>query len=199
MWFVLWKVRVEYSNRIFYRHLEFSNEYKNPVPHDQSYLMLKRTTTRKKNMRIDVIVFNTFYSDHYSWCSGLNKHEIQMNKKNRQVFLGCFVSSVVVVVFFAKSVNFFLLMVLKVPSRFSSIILYLLCLWWLWFACLRSVFFPNLVVVNIQIKMFGSHYNVEVFDLMTIDRESCKKMLRSQNSERNTNMMKWRYTQKHVR
>lgn len=116
---------------------------------------------------------------HYSWCSGLNKHKIKMKKKK------CQVSRLLRFVFFLpKSVNFFARGI-EVPSCFSSIIHNQLCLWWLWFACLLCVFFLNLVVVNIQIKFFGSHYySVGVFDLMTIDRESWNEMFWSKKQQR---------------
>lgn len=117
---------------------------------------------------------------HYSWCSGLNKHKIKMKKKELPSL-----SAASFRLFFAKSVNFFARGIESTKLSFKyntqSALLVMVCDSLVF--CVS--FFLNLVVVNIQIKFFGSHYySVGVFDLMTIDRESWNEMFRSKKQQR---------------
>lgn len=124
-------------------------------------LLMLRTTVTKKNIRINVIALNTFFFlGHYLWCSGLNEHEIKMKKESSNLTAAShlfFLCQKVLIFFF----SFFARGIESTKLFFKYFILSIwLCLWWLWIACLRCVFFPNLVVVNIQIKFFGSHYYI---------------------------------------
>lgn len=124
-----------------------------------SFVMLRTTVTKKKHTNQCDRIKNVFFSAIIYGVRGWMSTKLKW-KKNRQI-----VRPLRIFFFVPKSVNFFFSFFARgIESTklfFKYFILSIwLCLWWLWIACLRCVFFPNLVVVHIQIKFFGSHYYI---------------------------------------